>query len=232
MRRLAWASLLTTVLLCVGASLAAAATDLVASEPRAHQEFSQRPSAVTLAFDRKLDGGDAKLLVVDSAGANHTINELIVEGTNVTALLSYDLPRGTYTVYYRVVLADGEPEGGAFQFSYGPGHWTSVKKSWSGADSEPAILRDTDPKGNPLQPSSGTEPPEAEVSTSASAIPVTGTPTASSGSPAASASSPVVPGAAAGSEGGNGALWAGVGVVVLAAVGGAGYLVFRARRQG
>ena len=222
-----------TALLSVLA-IPASAHDLVASEPRSHQELSERPSAVTLAFAGDVDAGTAKVLVLDAEGRNHTVNELIVEGTNVTALLDFELPRGTYTVYYRANRTDGEPQGGAYQFSYGPGQWTSVTRSWKGADREPAVLRDTDPKGNPQPTKSpgASEPPEVEVSTRATTIAVTGpatpSPSASDGSTPLPTTTPSQPAA----EGGSGLatpLWIGGGLVLAGAAGG-GVLLWRRRR--
>ncbi len=232
MKRFAWLAALAVTMLFAVMPTGAWGRELVASEPRSHQQLSQRPSAVTLAFDADVDAGTAKLLVLDAKGVNRTINELIVEGTNITALLAYNLPRGTYTVHYRAYKTDGEPQGGAFQFAYGRGAWTKVQSRWKGEEREPAVLRDTDPKGNPIRPTSTAMPPEVEVSTSATAAPVTSSPSPRPTSAEPSVEATPTPTASPTPEpepdsGSNLPLWAGLGVVTLAVAAGAMLLVRR-----
>lgn len=151
--------------LLLGAVLAARpapahAVEPVAAEPYARQELSDPPGAVTLAFGRQVDPSAAKVIVSGPDGRNVTSGPLIVEGTNVTSRLRDGLPRGTYTVHYRIDGSGGEPEGGAYQFSYGSGRFTDLPdRSWSGDDEEPAVLRGTDPNGS--------EAPEAPTTTRA-----------------------------------------------------------------
>lgn len=161
--------------LLLGAALAALpapaqAVTPVASEPRDRQKVSQAPGAVTLAFDRDVDPGVAKVVVIGPDGENVTSGPLIVEGTNVTSQLTEDLDRGTYTVHYRVDGRDGEPEGGAYQFAYGSGSFTDLPdRSWSGEDDEPAVLAGTNPNGPeaPDPPSPDDNTPGIEVTSQA-----------------------------------------------------------------
>lgn len=163
-----------------GAPRAAAEGVVVASEPRERQELSRAPGAVTLAFADVVDAGVAKLLVLDESGENVTSGELIVEGTNVTSYLRPELARGTYTVQFRVDRADGQPQGGAFQFAYGPGTWTKLeKKTWSGQANQPPIMANPNPNA--------TEPPEPATSTSVPDVEVTSRPTSSAPTTASSA---------------------------------------------
>ena len=133
-------------MLALSTGPAHAATLLVASDPRPKQELAQAPGWVTLVFTRDVDRSVAKILVTDSKGANVTVNALIVEGNNVTTQLRDGLPKDTYTVHYRIDRADGQPEGGAFQFAYGSGRWTSLPDaSWSGSAEEPALMSNPNP---------------------------------------------------------------------------------------
>lgn len=167
---------------------------VVASEPMEHQEVDAAPGWVTLAFGDVVDASVAKMLVLDQSGHNVTTGQLIVEGTNMTSQLRDDLPRGTYTVQYRIDRPDGEPQGGAFQFSYGPGSWTTLdKKQWSGSAEEPDVMKNTDPNATTPQgpePSTSTSVPEVEGGESGgpTLTPNPGPTTASAATPTATAS--------------------------------------------
>lgn len=218
------------VLALVAGSLVAvpahAADDLlVSSDPYEHQELSDPPSGVVLAFDRKVDAAAAQIVVTNSDGASVNINSLMVEGTNVTAQVKPNLPKGTYTVHYQVNRSDGQVEGGAFQFSYGSGTWTTLKdRRWSGNTAQPTVIASA-------QPDPATATSSASASTSASTEPSSGAePTTPDASASASASAMPDSGATSGS-GATGWLIGG-GVVVLAAVAGGAVLVARRRGAG
>lgn len=138
----------------------AAAAAPVATEPRSRQQLGDQPGAVTLAFNRDVDPGVAKMIVTGPDGSNVTAGPLIIEGTNVTSQLREDLPRGTYTVHYRIDGRGGQPEGGAFQFSYGKGDFrTPPDRSWSGSKNEPKVLSGTNPNSSDNSDPSGPPPP-------------------------------------------------------------------------
>lgn len=177
-----FASILAALLVALGAAPAAWAADKpVASEPRPHQVLSDPPGWVNLAFARQLNAADAKLLVLNSAGEPVTVNALIVEGTNMTMQLKDGLAKDTYTVHYRLNGANGDVQGGAFQFAYGKAHWTAVQdESWTGTDQQPAIFTDTDPQGNPTSSASPSQVPDVVVvPSSGPTITVNASPTAS-----------------------------------------------------
>lgn len=209
-------AVMTAVGLISSAHVAVAADSLVvASDPYEHQELDAPPSGVVLAFEREVDASIAQIVVTDKRGNNVNINSLIVEGTNVTAQLKPNLPKGTYTVHFQVKRSDGQREGGAFQFSYGPGEWTSLPdRRWSGDSAQPTVLASpvvstSTALPTPVESETATPPP----SPSASATP----------SPSATPSAP-----AQNSVG----LWVGVaavGVVLVAAV---GVVVSVLRRKG
>ncbi|HET9649827.1 MAG TPA: copper resistance CopC family protein [Microlunatus sp.] len=143
----------------------AQAATLVVSEPRSRQTLDEAPGWVTIAFSSDIDSAVAKLIVQGPDGDNVTTGSLIVEGTNVTTQLRDDLPQGTYTVHYRVNAAKGDVQGGAFQFAYGRGSFTTpADQKWSGSDNEPAILKGTDPNATTEPgPGSSSRPPDVEV---------------------------------------------------------------------
>lgn len=219
--------LLAAVALSAGGGVAEAeALQPVASEPRPRQILSDPPGWVTVAFSRELDDATARLVVLDSKGKSVTINGLIVEGTNMTAQLENGLPRDTFTVHYRVGSAAGDVEGGAFQFAYGKGQWSSLPDAqWSGANNEPSIFLDNEPGGNAsAQP---TVPDVVIVPSSGPSVtmgaPTGGTPPASAAPGAGPSPAPAV--------GGNGTLPVVVGAVVLVVIAIGGAIVAVRRRK-
>ena len=247
-------ALLAAVLL--GGSLAAlprpaAAVTPVASDPQDRQELGDAPGAVTLAFERDVDPGVAKVVVIGPDGQNVTDGPLIVEGTNVTSRLRDDLPQGTYTVHFRVDGRGDRPEGGAYQFSYGPGRFTELPdRSWSGSDQEPAVLRGTNPNATEEPdgpstslatpgvevtsegPSTDTEPPPA--SDPASTLePPPGPATEAGSAPASSTDAgSATPATATPVDGGSGTPWIVGGVLLLVAVVFGALGVWRSRTKG
>ena len=215
---------------------AASAEEPLASEPRPRQVLTAPPGWVTLAFGHELDPSAVKLLVLDSDGDSVTINDLIVEGTNMTMQLRDGLPRDTYTVQYRLNGADGRVAGGAFQFAYGSPQWTAVADaSWSGSADEPAIFRDTDPQGNPIEASpTATVPDVVVVQSGGPTITVTPSPEATptvpqpSGATPSGSAAPATPGA----SGGMGLPTAAIlGGLAVAALGTAAAVVIARRRR-
>ncbi len=219
----------------------------VAADPRDRQKVSEAPGAVTLAFSRDVDASVAKLIVVGPDGKNVTSGALIVEGTNVTSYLQDGLPKGTYTVHYRVDGKNGEPEGGAYQFSYGGGSFTDLPdRSWSGEDDEPAVLRGSDPNssGDPETPSATTQTPGIEVTSQApsSAPPPPTDPPSTVKAPSGPASDestdvagnePVLTASAtpAPDAGSGGTPWIIGGVLLLLAVGGTAFGLWHKNKE-
>lgn len=213
--------LLMAVALPLTAPSAYAEDDLLeASDPYRHQELTDPPSGVVLAFTREVDAAAAQIVVTNSAGENVNINSLIVEGTNVTAQVKPNLPRDTYTVHYQVNREDGEVEGGAFQFAYGKGTWTKLPdERWSGNTAQPTVIASAEP---------GTAPPETETPVPSESPTLTPVP-----SDTASAVVPETPEATPTPVAGNSAapwLWGGGAAVVLAAI--AGTVLWRRRGSG
>ena len=238
-----------------GTTAHAADNELVVTEPGIRAQVDRPPGFVTMAFTEPVDPSLAKMLVQDAGGTNVTTGELIVEGTNMSTQLVDGLAPGTYTVTYRLARPDGEPQGGTFQFSFGPGTFTdAADRRWSGSAEEPDVLKDPDPNAvsptptGPAASSPGGAGPTAPPSTGASATavpPATAGPSAPSsgsaeptpgGGPSSAgpstAPSPTPPGPAVPNPDGPGpaALVIG-GALFLGAVAAAVALLLRRRRD-
>ena len=198
---------------------------LVVADPGPRQELTQEPGWVTLVFKTEASATYAAIVVHNSAGENVATGALIVEGTNVTTQLLGDLPEGTYTVIYRTEDENGEPRGGAYQFSYGPGTWTDVDDEWIGEEEQPPEIDSPGPPASPIQtetptpaptPTPTPEPTDSQTATPASP---TAEPSPSQG-PAPISSEPNLAG------------WLVGAAAVLVAGAAAGVAVSRRRRGG
>ena len=188
-------------------SATAAQELLAASDPYKHQELTDPPSGVVLAFEREVDAAAAQIVVTNSAGKSVNVNSLIVEGTNVTAQVKPNLPRGTYTVHYQVNRKDGQVEGGAFQFSYGKGEWTSLPdERWSGNSAQPTVIASAEP--DPVTETQASETPSATESASPTGPAPSETATSVGPAPVGGGADPAP------------WLWGGAAVVLAAAAGG------------
>ncbi len=192
----------------VGLPATAAEELLAASDPYKHQELTDPPSGVVLAFERDVDAAAAQIVVTNTAGKSVNVNSLIVEGTNVTAQVKPNLPKGTYTVHYQVNRKDGQVEGGAFQFSYGKGEWTNLPdERWSGNSAQPTVIASAEPDPVTETPVA-TETPAATDSASTSVPAPTETATSAGPAPVSGGADPAP------------WLWGGAAVVLAAAAGG------------
>ena len=188
-------------------SATAAQELLAASDPYKHQELTDPPSGVVLAFEREVDAAAAQIVVTNSAGKSVNVNSLIVEGTNVTAQVKPNLPRGTYTVHYQVNRKDGQVEGGAFQFSYGKGEWTNLPdERWSGNSAQPTVIASAEP--DPVTETPASETPSATESASPTGPAPSETATSVGPAPVGGGADPAP------------WLWGGAAVVLAAAAGG------------
>lgn len=189
---------------------------LVTSDPYKHQELSDPPSWVTLAFTRAVDAAAAQIVVTNTAGKSVNINSLVVEGTNVAVQVKGDLPKDTYTVHWQVNRKDGQVEGGAFQFSYGKGTWTKLDdERWSGNSAQPTVIASAEP-----DPVGSTASPTATPTATDTAVSPSATPT--------EAASGAAPDASGSGSGATPWLWGGGAVLVAAA---AGAIVWTRRKK-
>jgi copper transport protein len=99
------------------APAASAHSVLIATEPANDSILEASPDHVLLRFDERVESALGSVRVFDGNGERvdaETIskpkpNEVVVE-------IEEDLPRGTYTVAWRVISADSDPINGAFVF--------------------------------------------------------------------------------------------------------------------
>lgn len=208
---------------------AAAASPLVASNPAPKEQLTQRPGWVTLAFSRTVEKSLLKVLVVGSDGRNNVVGDPIYQGSSVMVQLSDTLKKDTYTVKYQINRADGQPEGGAYQFAFGKGNWTKVASSWSGTAEQPPEMANPDPMATTAEVTPTSTPPVVQegtptASASASEHPTVSPTPGATGQPT-QATAPPTP------QGGSPWPWVGLGVVVLAAAGAGSWLWARSRRR-
>lgn len=237
-----WSGAIATALLLLtglfAAPTASASGALGASDPAPREELDAAPGGVTLAFDREIKPDSAKVLVLDPSGRNVVVGDLDYFGSTVALLLKADLPRGTYTVRYRITGSNGQPEGGSFQFAIGRGTWTDPlpDESWSGSDAQPPDLANPDPQAteaeespgpDPTQTPDGSEEPEIEFETVTPEA--TPTPGETATTPASPTESPAAP---SGSSEGTWWPWALGGAIVVATAGIGAWLAARNRRTG
>lgn len=211
----------------LGSTPAFASSELVAATlPSQHEKLSSPPGWVTVAFNVKIKDADAKLVVTNSHGDVVTTNELLIEETNLSIQLLPNLPKDTYTVEYRVRTSSGLA-GGAYQFSYGPAHWTHLENSsWVGEQNQPSAMATTNEYGE------STVAPTSSPSASATASAAPSASPTGSALPSASPSS-VGPGESASplpsspEPGGGPGPWIALAVLALAVAGGGAWIVRR-----
>jgi copper transport protein len=104
----------------VFASSAQAHSTLIATEPSRDAVVEHAPERVLLRFDEAVDPSVGSLAVYDGEG-NRVDSEQITQPrpSEVAVAIDEDLPRGTYTVAWRVISADSDPINGAWVFHVG-----------------------------------------------------------------------------------------------------------------
>ena len=108
----------------VGASQAAAHADLETTTPACDAALQEPPSAIVLTFSEAPDPGHSLIEVVDASGTpvdGLSAVEVAPDDPNtLRAMLTSALPRGTYSVNWRVVATDdGHVSTGAYAFGVG-----------------------------------------------------------------------------------------------------------------
>jgi methionine-rich copper-binding protein CopC len=201
-------ALLAGLVVLLVPTTAHAESAFITSDPAPQEEVNTAPGWVTVVLDRDPGSKLMKVIVLNSAGHNVGVGDLIDMGSSVMVQLIDKLPKGTYTVMYQYNRGDGEPEGGAYQFAYGKGEWTAVTASWSGWAQQPAELKDADPSASPSPSAVDSEQPSA----------------GSSATPGQSAAP------APGAGGVPSWIWWTVGAVGVVAVGGGSWAIVRTRR--
>ena len=118
-RRGTVSAVLAAVFALLFASPVSAHAELVASNPANGARLDAPPRTVTMTFTESVTLVDGSIRLVDSAGSTVPVEAPAVEGHTVTSPMPDDLPRGSYTVIWRVVSSDGHPVAGAFSFGIG-----------------------------------------------------------------------------------------------------------------
>ena len=143
---------------------AQAADDVAGSIPRPRAELTTQPSEVRLAFTMALSAGD--VTVTSASGRNVVGSNAFVEINNISVALQNPVPRGTYTVRYRVTAEQGGRNyGGSYQFSVGPGQFTQQPEQLFGGPSNiPSSLAGSVPPRTAATPSATPSAPGATPS--------------------------------------------------------------------
>lgn len=228
--RACWRLLLALCLAALGAvgvavPGATAANWVVGAEPGIRQVTTVAPGRVTVAFSRALFNQDPRLYVLNAAGDQVSVGAVNVEGATISVLVQSGLPKGTYTVEFKVAFSEGDARGGTFQFAYGTANWTKKTSYWVGEDAEPEIHKGENPdrpKRTDEPTVAPSEPAESPTASTPAATPEsTPTPTPSAQpSPSASPQS-----------GGSSTAWLIGAIFVVAALGGAGVMLWLRRRN-
>ncbi|WP_328353904.1 copper resistance protein CopC/CopD [Streptomyces sp. NBC_00445] len=126
-----------------GAGPASAHAALTGSDPADTAVLKTAPQQVTLTFTEAVSPSDGSLRVLSPK--NERVNKGSVERADgktntVRVTLPDKLAKGTYTVSWRVVSADGHPISGAFTFSIGKPSATSAVLP-SGPSVDPTVSR-------------------------------------------------------------------------------------------
>ena len=123
----AFAILLIVLGLIASATGASAHASLVASEPADGAILRAPPASVVLRFNEPVSPLAFKL--IDAAGGAHDRLNAVPSGETITITPPAELPKGTQTLSYRIVSADGHPVGGVVAFSIGMPGGASVARS-------------------------------------------------------------------------------------------------------
>ena len=120
MGRAGTATAAAIVLALVVAGSASAHARLVSSTPANDEVLQRAPERVTIRFNEAVESAFGSVRVFD--GAARRVDEGNTTRPNADAVsvaLRSGLPRGTYTVAWRVVSADSHPIHGAYLFHVG-----------------------------------------------------------------------------------------------------------------
>ena len=119
-RRMRLVVLAATLLVLVVAPPAFAHANLSATTPANDAVLDVSPARVTLRFDEPVESAFGSVRVFDGAAKRVDDGPTLRPAPNEVAVaIGHTLPRGTYTVAWRVVSADSHPVHGAFVFHVG-----------------------------------------------------------------------------------------------------------------
>lgn len=92
---------------------------VVSASPAEGESLEVAPTEVRIEYTDDLLAQGFILNVTDGDGVDVTDGDAALDGRVVTRALSADLPRGQYTVVWRVVSADGHPISDSYRFAIG-----------------------------------------------------------------------------------------------------------------
>ncbi|OAK56262.1 hypothetical protein A3K89_17510 [Rhodococcoides kyotonense] len=151
----------------VGASPAAAHSELVSSDPPADVTLEFAPIGVGLVFNQNINESFATITLVGPDEQQWSQGSTTVDGPDVTISVKDGLPNGDYTVGYRVTSADGHPITGSYGFSVDVAATTAVDQNAASPESSAAgAVTTTTPSSvpayDPADPSAseGERPPK------------------------------------------------------------------------
>ena len=215
----------------VGAPAASAHAQFIGSSPSDGATLSAVPPEVMLRFSEKIGAQFVTVTVVGEDGSSATSGAPEVSGDRVIQKIDSNIEEGTYRVNYRVISADGHPISGTLGFTYkAPGSTggarssssTSPRSSSSTGGSSSTSTSTTTTSTTTTSTTSTTPSTTTSSSTSTTTTPstTTSTTTPSTTTSTTSPTTAVVEPSSGDSGGPNPWLLAGLGVLVLALIGG------------
>lgn len=111
------ATLLTLVVLLLGAGRADAHNTVQSTDPADGSTVATAPDRVTLTFDQPAQALGTEIVVLGPDGVVVSTGAAELVDTSVSQAVTGELPAGTYTVRWRVTSADGHPLSGEFAFT-------------------------------------------------------------------------------------------------------------------
>ena len=122
MQKWKWLTLIAMLTTAMAAGAALAHSFPQEQTPVAGQTLTTPPQAVTIKFDGPIEKVFARLEVLDSSGANHTIGGPIYGSDGVTLSIKVPpLKPGDYTVKWAVLGADTHRTQGSYNFTIAAG---------------------------------------------------------------------------------------------------------------
>jgi len=111
-------------LLCLSVSLHPAKgfahSTLINAVPAESSSLSASPPQIILTFNERLEKELYAIKVMDTNDKSVTANKAVMSLDQTKVMLSLPaLPKGTYTVSYKIISADGHPVGGSYVFTFG-----------------------------------------------------------------------------------------------------------------
>lgn len=98
---------------------------VIESTPAENEILSTSPSSIRIQFNESLQNGFHSIIVLDSLGKKVPLQKSQINKENQSIIgtkIIKKLPKGSYTMQWKVVSADGHPVQGVIPFSIGTSH--------------------------------------------------------------------------------------------------------------